>query len=202
MMYLPAAFAEKDLPRIHAVIDRYPFGVLIAPHPDGTPEIAHVPFLLDRASGTLRFHLARGNPICALLAAGAAATAVFNGPDAYVSAAWYEAPTEQVPTWNYVAVHARGRAAVLDAPALETLLADLARRHEPAGAWSTELLDRAFLHDLMRAITGFSMKVERFDAKFKLSQNRSDADRERVRDALDQAGRGDVTCWMRTDDPE
>src|SRR5688572_28710499 len=126
-MYTPELFRERDTGRLHDLIDANPFGMLLA-RADGTVEIAHVPFVLDRdaaPSGRLRVHVARANPIWKLAAAGRPLVAVFSGPHAYVSASWYEAPLEQVPTWNYAVVHAHGRAAgPMAKDELRELLAD------------------------------------------------------------------------------
>jgi transcriptional regulator len=93
------------------LIDAYPFGMLVVAGADEV-EIAHVPFLLDRDDGhlgTLRLHVARANPVWRAATRGRPVVAVFRGPDAYVSDSWCETPSEQVPTWNHVVVHAHGR---------------------------------------------------------------------------------------------
>src|SRR5207237_340386 len=105
----------------------------------------HVPFVLDRdvgAHGRLRFHVAKANSV-ARLAAGRPVVAVFHGPDAYVSAGWYEKPREQVPTWNYVVVHAHGRATgPMTKQERRRLLEDLTSIHETDdAAWRMAELD-------------------------------------------------------------
>src|SRR4051812_5840105 len=106
-MYVPAAFAEPDRGRLHEFIEAYSFGLLVSSHRG--PFATHLPFLLDRTAGphgTLVGHMARANPQWHDLD-GREVLAVFSGPHAYVSPSWYEAD-DVVPTWNYVAVHARG----------------------------------------------------------------------------------------------
>jgi transcriptional regulator len=203
-MYSPDEFRERDVSRQFDLIDAHPFGTLVAAGGDGAAEIAHVPFLLARdrgPQGTLRFHVSRANPVWRAAAAGRPLVAVFRGPDAYVSASWYERPDEQVPTWNYAVVHAHGRGAVMTEPALRGLLADLAAAHETAGpgAWRLDRLDPAFVAELLGGIVGVSMEIDRLEGKFKLSQNRSPEDRDRVARELAATGRpGDaqLAAWM------
>ena len=190
-MYNPSLFRVTDATRLHALIDAHPFGMLVAPAPDGV-EVAHVPFVLDRGAGpngTLRFHVARANAAWRAALAAQEVVAVIRGPDAYVSASWYEKPREEVPTWNYAVVHAHGRAAgPMPKDELRRLLVDLATRHETGDdAWRIDRLDAALADELLGEIVGVSVEIARLDGKFKLSQNRSDEDRRRVREAL--AGR-------------
>lgn len=192
-MYNPKAFRETDTRRLHDLIDAHPFGMLVVPG-ESDVEIAHVPFLLDRGAGplgTLRLHVSRANPVWRAAAGGRPVVAVFRGPDAYVSASWYESPSEQVPTWNYAVVHAHGRAAEpMATEELRRLLADLAAAHESAerNPWRMEIVRPGLVAELLEEIVGLSIPVERLDGKFKLSQNRSAEDRARVRRAL--AARG------------
>jgi transcriptional regulator len=193
-MYSPESFRERDVARLFDLIDAHPFGMLVVPGDDGAPEIAHVPFVLDRgvgAFGRLRFHVARANPVWRAATALRPVVAVFRGPDAYVSASWYEHPREQVPTWNYVVVHAHGRvAASMSKEETRRLVADLAAVHESGSPtpWRVDDADAALVDRLLDEIVGLSFDVARLDGKFKLSQNRSDEDRRRVKKAL--AARG------------
>src|SRR5947209_4161347 len=116
-MYIPTAFAEQDRARLHAFVEAYSFGLLVSTH-GGEPFATHLPLLLERDAGphgTLVGHMARANPHWRELD-GRAVLAVFSGPHAYVSPAWYEAE-HVVPTWNYVAVHAYGTCRLVDDPA-------------------------------------------------------------------------------------
>ena len=190
-MYNPSHFRVDDATRLHDLIDAHPFGMLVARTADGA-EVAHVPFVLDRNRGpygTLRLHVARANPMGRAVLEANDVLAVFRGPDAYVSASWYEKPREEVPTWNYAVVHAHGRAAgPMPKDELRRLLIDIAARNEKGdAAWRLDRLDPSFVDELLGQIVGFSIEIARLDGKFKLSQNRSDEDRRRVREAL--AGR-------------
>ena len=184
-MYLPGTFdggprRELTLSLMH----EHPLATVIA-QIDGELEVAHVPLLVaEEEPLRLSGHIARANPLAKQVLAGASVTAVFHGPEAYVSAAWYAAPAEQVPTWNYAVVHARGRLEALDDDGLRMQLDALSRTFEGDGRWSTALPAPDFLADLRRALVGFTLHVEDVKTKLKMSQNRSATDRTRVLDAL------------------
>ena len=113
-MYIPAAFAELDLTKLHDFIEQNSFGLLVS-QVDGLPFATHLPFLLERTAGphgTLVGHMARANPQWQE-AGGQTALAIFSGPHAYISPTWYEAE-QVVPTWNYTAVHAYGRVQIIE----------------------------------------------------------------------------------------
>lgn len=191
MVYTPKLFSCDDLPTLHALVRAHSFGTLIVAMPDGTSETTHLPFVLDANAGplgTLRAHVARANPIAKAAAAGAKMTAVFVGPHTYISPSWYATPTEHVPTWNYAAVHAHGKAAgAMTSAELLSLLEDLTASFEGthASAWSPSALDPAFRDNLLEQIVGFAIPIERIDGKTKLSQNRSPIDYARVMARLD-----------------
>ncbi|WP_437671968.1 FMN-binding negative transcriptional regulator [Sorangium sp. So ce131] len=196
-MYSPRLFVETDRERVLDIMEGYSFGCLMVTEEHGGVEIAHLPFVIDRdagAWGRLRVHMARGNRIWKLATEGRPVVAVFSGPHGYVSPRWYEQPTRQVPTWNYAVVHAHGRAAgPMSRDELVKLVDDLAAIHERGAAepWSTGKLDEGVLEGLVQGIVGFSIDIERVEAKFKLSQNRSPADHARVARALEERGKPD-----------
>ena len=180
-MYTPGEFKNDDLASLHAMIRRHPFALLVTPSADGL-HLTHLPFHLDATrgpKGTLEAHLARVNPHCAALQAGAPSTVVFKGPDAYISPRWYADPSRNVPTWNYVAVHAHGRPRTLmDKGDLLALIGRLTDEHEAyiQRPWSIPEA-QAHAERLAAHIVGFELPIETLEGKFKLSQNRSDADR-------------------------
>jgi len=184
-MYLPRTFDGAAHRAITLGLMRaHPLATVVA-QVDGELEIAHVPLLVaEEEPLRLSGHVARANPLANLALEGGAATAVFHGPDAYVSAAWYGEPATQVPTWNYAVVHARGRLVPLDDDGLRVQLDSMTRTFEREDGWSTALPAADFLADLRRAIVGFSLHVDDLKTKLKMSQNRSEADRARVLDAL------------------
>ena len=146
-----------------------------------------LPMLVDPDAGpfgTLRGHLARGNPQWRDLVPDVAALAIFDGPDAYISPAWYAEKRltgKVVPTWNYVTVQAHGRLQLHHEP--EWLLAHVRRlvdRHEEPrdDPWSLDDAPEEYVRAQVRAIVGVEMRIERLEAKRKLGQNRSAADAE------------------------
>jgi transcriptional regulator len=183
-MYTPPAFAVDELPWALELIAEYPFGLLMT-NGNGSAHITHLPMLAETRGGELWLlgHVARANPHAASIECGAAATAIFQGPHAYVSASWYEQPYETVPTWNYAAVHCDGT--LQEGDAYRTL-ALLTEKFEAGTAvpWEMERLDVDYLQKQLRGIVAFEMRVGALRAKAKLSQNRTLADRERVAAAL------------------
>jgi transcriptional regulator len=186
-MYIPKHFHTEDISQMHGLIRRYSFGILVTQQ-GGAPFATHLPFLLDERRGrygTLLAHLARGNPQWRDLAAGQQALAIFQGPHAYVSPAWYGA-APSVPTWNYVAVHAYGTAKIVDdAGELRRMLGALVDEHEAGFAqpWRMELPED-YMDRMTRGVVGFEIEIARLEGKLKLSQNRGADDRQRVIEAL------------------
>ena len=185
-MYVPPHFAVSDPARLHEFIERYSFGLLVS-QVDGVPFASHLPFLLDRTAGphgTLLGHVARSNPHWRELS-GQTALAVFSGPHAYVSPTWYEAENV-VPTWNYVAVHAYGRATVIeDRAALFDIVQRSVAAYEAAmpRPWPADG-SSAFVGRQLGAIVGFRIEIERLEGKWKLNQNHPVERRKKVADIL------------------
>jgi transcriptional regulator len=150
--------------------------------------------------GTLIGHFARANPHWGH-ADGGATLAVFHGPHAYVSPSWYEHPERMVPTWNYATVHMHGTLEIIaDAAATRAVLDALVDRFEGgrAAPWTLRMPERR-RDAMVAAIVAFRLRVTRLEGKFKLSQNRSAADRARVAAALKKEGYAEATAtaeWM------
>jgi transcriptional regulator len=191
-MYCPAAFRQDDLPSLHAQIHASGLAIVTSSGAQGL-QASHLPLLLEPGEGefgTLYGHFARANGHWRDLAAGAEALVVFSGADAYVHPGWYPAKAEHgkvVPTWNYIAVHAWGQAEVFDEPErLLELVSRLSERHEQRRPqpWAVSDAPRGYIHSMLRAIVGFALPIRRLEGKWKLSQNRSAADRVGVRNGL------------------
>ncbi len=181
-MYIPGPFASDDMNRARALVEAHAFGMLVAGRGDGSVEIAHVPFVLDPGVpfGRLRAHVARANPIASMLERPLPVVAAFAGPHGYVTPRWYEQPRDNVPTWNYAAVHVHGVARRIDDEnQVRRLLTDLTARYEGGAAepWTIDGLPPDRLSQLLRAITAFAIEVTHVESKRKLSQNKSAADR-------------------------
>lgn len=163
-----SAQAALDIARDRA------FGMLCV-SADPVPLLAHVPFLLSEDGGSADLHLVRSNPICR--SPGPARLAI-TGPDGYVSPDWYGID-DQVPTWNYVAVHLTGRLEALDPAGLPEMLARQSAFFEarlaPKPAWSMDKIRDGTLRRFLRMILPFRLHVEDVQSTVKLGQNKDDA---------------------------
>jgi len=191
-MYVPAHFREESVPVLHEAMRRIAFGTLVTWGTEGL-EANHVPMLAEAEPaplGTLRGHLARGNPQWRRLRPDAQALVTFVGPDAYVAPSWYPSKGETgkaVPTWNYIAVHAYGRLEIVtDATALRAHVARLSATHEAGRVepWSIDDAPADYVEGMLKGIVGFVLTIERMEGKWKLSQNRTEADVAGVRAGL------------------
>jgi transcriptional regulator len=186
-MYSPVHFKIEDREELLAFMRRHSFAIIVT-HDGAVPHATHMPVLVrEGADGTLTLvtHMARANPQWRHFENGQEVLVIFTGPHAYVSPAWY-ATQPAVPTWNYTAVHAYGRARIVDDPArFAAMLRELIEFYESprADRWPGEMPDE-FRDRLMAGIVGIEIGVTRIEGKFKLSQNRSDADRAGVIAAL------------------
>jgi transcriptional regulator len=187
-MYIPSHFEEKRPDVLHALLREHPFGLLITQH--GTRiESNGLPFLLDTdrgPHGTLRAHVARANPVWREARTDAESLVIFQGPQTYISPAWYATKAETgkvVPTWNYVIVEARGRLQVRDDPEwVRRLIGELTQRHESkrAAPWEVDDAPADYVAALVQAIVGIEIELLSLTGKWKASQNRPAADREGV----------------------
>jgi transcriptional regulator len=155
------------------------FGTLAVSGPLG-PLLSHVPFLLGEDGATAELHLLRSNPIARALAGPLPAVLAVTGPDGYVSPDWYGVP-DQVPTWNYVAMHLRGTLESLPedalAPMLDRLSAWFEARLAPKPAWTSDKMTEGTMERMMRAIAPCRLTVDRIDSTWKLNQNKPAAAR-------------------------
>ena len=175
-MYRPDVFRLDDRQALLSHADAHAFATVMT-HRAGALTVSHLPLLVDSERSVLRGHLARENPQFEDIAAGAEALAIFHGPHAYVSPSVYE-EHPSVPTWNYVVVHVRGRARLVDEPTLRSILDDMVSRFDTTG-W---LLDAPedYVRSALDRIAGFEIAIEQLEGKWKLSQNRSLTDQRRV----------------------
>jgi transcriptional regulator len=190
-MYVPTQFATATQADMLELIAANPLGALVRAGAGGL-EADHIPFELVPPSaaaphGLLRAHVARANPVWQ--AGDAAVLVVFQGASSYVSPLLYDveaAGGRVVPTWNYQVVHAHGRLRAIDDPAW--ILGQMTRmtgRHEDARAgWKVDDAPRDFIDKVVRTTVGIEIAIDRLEAKFKMSQNRTPADRARVLEAM------------------
>ncbi|HVZ38021.1 MAG TPA: FMN-binding negative transcriptional regulator [Candidatus Kapabacteria bacterium] len=186
-MYIPKDFRQEDRRLLHRFMRAFSFATLVTCR-SGAPFATHLPVLLDADRGSLGVllaHMARANPQWRDLAAGEEALVIFQGPHRYITPSWYtEHPS--VPTWNYTVVHAYGRTSIIDdRTGVLALLERLVATHEAAFAepWILDVSDE-WTAGLTSGIVAFEIELTRIEGKFKLNQNRSQADREAVIRAL------------------
>jgi transcriptional regulator len=192
-VYVPQHFAADDADALIANLTRRVAGILVSVDADGQPIATHLPVLWDAVTRTVRGHIARANEHWKLGAGRA--LIVLAGPEAYVSPSFYPSKAEHgkvVPTWNYEAVHLSGAIEWFDGPRLEAVVRDLSVLHEQdrANPWSIEDAPRPYIDAMLRGIVGVEMRVEKVEAKRKLSQNKSAADFDGVIAGL---GRGNAS---------
>lgn len=162
------------------------FGVL-AVGVEGAPLLSHLPFSLSPDGMTAELHLVRSNPIARALTGPLPARLAVAGPDGYVSPDWYGL-ADQVPTWNYVAVHLAGRLEPLPQSALRGLLDRLSARFEaqlaPKPQWTADKMDPQALTRMMRMIQPCQLVIEEVAGTWKLSQNKPDPARAAAADHM------------------
>lgn len=192
-LYTPSSFVGHDHAAALQLIAAQPFATLITGVDGEEPRITHLPLLHE--DGMLWGHMARANPHWTCFDRGHT-VAVFHGPHTYISPRWYEAPAEHVPTWNYAVVHVSGQPMLLEADEARRIVSELTAHFDPEFT-----ADAARLDKLLPGIVAFRMPLMRLDAKFKMNQNRSLADRAGVIAALSgsaQAQDRSVAEWMRS----
>jgi transcriptional regulator len=193
-MYIPDAFREARPDVLHDAMRRIGFATLIT---QGL-EANHLPMLLD--GNVLRGHVARANTVWK--SGEGEALAIFLGPHAYVSPSWYPSKAETgkaVPTWNYVTIHAKGHIRwVQDADWLRAHVTALSEVHESPRPepWKVTDAPESYIAAMLKGIVGFELEIAQLDGKYKLTQNRDEADRDAVRAAYEREGRDDMARPM------
>jgi transcriptional regulator len=184
-MYDPPHFREERPEVLHAVIRARPLATLVIAA-DGGFEVNHVPCALAGGAGApavLRAHVSRANPLARLARGGVPAVAVFAAEQGYVSPSWYPSKAGDgrvVPTWNYVVVHAHGTLrAIEDVEWLREQAGALVAQMESGRArpWSMADAPADYVDAQLRGIVGLELGIARLEGKWKLGQNRSEADR-------------------------
>jgi transcriptional regulator len=195
-MYLPADFNEPRKEVLHACIEQHPFGMLVT-HGKSGLDANHIPFELaaeEGAHGVLRAHVARANPVWEDVANGDEVLVVFRAGDAYISPNWYPSKHDlhrQVPTWNYIVVHAHGRITIRDDEKyVRGVVARLTRKHEASQPrpWKMSDAPADYIDTLLKSIVGLEIDVTQLIGKSKLGQNKDVRDIQGAGEALRAAG--------------
>jgi transcriptional regulator len=187
-VYIPEHFRVHDHADAIAFMRANPFAILVSSTDEG-PFATHLPVFVS-ASGEyliLRGHVAKANPHWRHLEQNPGCLTVFHGPHAYVSTSNY-VTHENVPTWNYGAVHVYGNARTLASPEeLQGILHQLIGTFEPAYAVQWASLSETYRERMLTHIVGFEIAVTKIEAKFKLSQNRTQQEQSNVITSLEKA---------------
>lgn len=191
-MYVPKHFREEDLVVLQTFMRDYSFAILVSTQEDGTPFATHLPFLLESEPnqyGTLKAHMALGNPQWRTFQEEREVLVIFQGPHTYISPSWYDVELS-VPTWNYATVHAYGKPRLItEQGELYQHLQTLITTHEAqfSRPWPFEHLPMDYVEKLIKGVVGLSIEITHLEGKFKMSQNRSAHERERVIEELSTA---------------
>ena len=183
-MYIPSSFVEND-PQVLADFMRAHSFATIVCQVEGVPFATHLPLYYDEKENALLGHMARANAQWRELDSAGEVLAIFTGPHAYISPTYYAEDTA-VQTWNYAAVHVYGRAVLVEEMAEQKrILQTLTSAYESARAepWVLDWENGEHVKKLA-AIAFFRIEIEKIEGKFKLSQNRSDADQQAAAEAL------------------
>ena len=197
-MYLPDHHRVDDVAEMHALMRARPLATLVSAGAGGLVA-THLPTVLKSEGplGAIECHLARANPHWKDLAAANEALMIFQGPEAYITPNWYATKAETgkvVPTWNYAAVHAYGRPAVMQDKAwLRHHVDDLVTQQEAREAqpWKVTDSPESYIDVMLRGIVGFRFEIARLEGKWKMSQNREMKDRAGVVDGLGRRHEGE-----------
>jgi transcriptional regulator len=190
-MYIPPFNRINDRDRIIRFIQSHGFASLVSKNEQGIT-VSHLPVLWDNNDsewGMLRSHMARANPQWRHFESGDEVLCIFQGPHAYISPSWY-LTQHTVPTWNYAAVHVYGVPQLLDTADLRQIVYDTTAKYESVMSqpWNIPLSEQE-IDKMLKAIIGFSIRITRVEAKFKLGQNRSTEDQEGMLRALQQSSK-------------
>ena len=192
-MYLPKHFLVEDPAVLAQLISEYPLAIIVG-NLDGHLEINHLPLMLSEDKTKLYGHIAKMNPLTKVASSSnASVTAIFNGPNAYVTPSWYPSKQESgkvVPTWNYAAVHAQGTIKLIEDPQwLRSHVSQMTNIHEPTyeSTWKLDDAPEEYVQTMLKAIIGIEIDIKSLVGKFKLSQNRPAEDYEAVVDQLSKS---------------
>lgn len=203
-MYLPPHFEERRLELLHDLMKKHPFGCVVT-YSNGELDANHLPFEIvsDKGDfGKLLAHISRQNPLAEVLKNDADVLVIFRIDDVYISPNWYVGKFEHhkvVPTWNYVVIHAKGKARIIeDEKVLRGILARLTREHESNQnvPWKMTDAPSEFISERMKHIVGIQIEITDLVGKFKLSQNRNKNDISSVANALASKDKSDLSNLM------
>jgi transcriptional regulator len=186
------AFRRVDAEQSLKLVRARSFGILIAQGAEG-PLASHIPFLLSDDGSVVEFHLVRNSDMARAIADGATVRLIVEGPEGYISPDWYGV-ADQVPTWNYVAVHLVGEARLTAEDGFRDLLDRLSAHFEsrllPKSPWTSAKMTDGVMERMMRSIVPCAMQVSDLQSTWKLGQNKTEDARLGAAEGL--AGQGNI----------
>jgi transcriptional regulator len=189
-MYIPKYYKNEDPDAVRSFIDNNGFAILVS-QVSGRLWATHIPLMLDKTGDgkdILFGHISRANSQWKDFDKDQEVLAIFSGPDAYISSSWYD--HENVPTWNYLAVHVYGKIRITEGDTLKNQMRKLVDKYEAGmeNPVSIGRMTRAFVDQEMRGIVGFEIEITDIQAAMKLSQNRDKTNYERIVNNLEKQG--------------
>lgn len=189
-MFIPKIYKNENIEEIRAFIQHNSFGILVS-QTNQQLWATHIPIVLTTntiGEEVLQGHISKANPQWQNFVEGSDVLAIFSGPHAYISSSWYD--HENVPTWNYIAVHCYGKIKLLEGEALLKHLTDLTATYESKSEKpvSVSTMNPDFLNREMRGLVGFEISIDNIQAAHKLSQNRNERDHANIIQELEKTG--------------
>jgi transcriptional regulator len=186
-VYIPSFYKESDFYTLLAFMQHHNFAIVCSA--ESGLRATHLPFVIEEKGNgiVLTSHLARANPQARLIEGGADLLIIFSGPHAYISPTNYE-KEQNVPTWNYQAVHAYGKAVVIDNDEKRiSILEKMIGTYEPAYQKQWSNLSPEYKEAMLKGIVAFEIEVTNLEGKFKLSQNKTQAEQQRIISSLGES---------------
>jgi transcriptional regulator len=188
-MYVPKKFQNTDASQVQDFIRENGFGIIVS-KTDESIDATHISLQLSEDGKKLHGHVSRANPQWKNFVVHPEVLVIFNGPHAYISSSWYN--HENVPTWNYIAVHVYGKIRLIEGDALELSLKQLVDRYEKQSASpvSVEKMSPEYFRKQVQGLVGFEITITNMEAAYKLSQNRDKVNHDAIISALEKRDHG------------
>lgn len=193
-MHIPKHFQQDNSEHLKSIILEHPFATLVS-HSEQGLEATHLPFILNTVNNqdVLQGHIAKANPLWENLSEHSDVLIVFNGPNCYISPNHYPTKKEHgkaVPTWNYVAVHVKGKLSFIHDESWNlAMLEKLTHQHEATqeSPWSLSDAPEAYIQKMMPAIVGLEICITSITGQWKVSQNQPEKNQRGVACGLNKA---------------
>ncbi len=189
-MYIPAYFKNNDLNEVRDFLNKNSFGILVS-QKDSKFLATHIPLELDKnedGKDVLVGHISKGNPQWKNFTHDSEILAIFSGAHSYISSSWYD--HENVPTWNYIAVHVYGKIKIIEGEKLINALKKLVDKYEMNSdkPVSVEKMSEKFISKEIKGIVGFEIEISEIQSAYKLSQNRDSVNHNNITEELEKKG--------------